>query len=73
MISKKKMNNKKVVLREFYTNIPLNKWNEKKEDIAHIMDITIIGNIQYSKKNLIQFKSVIGRTPKESVDLYDDI
>ncbi len=37
------------------------------------MDITIIGNIQYSKKNLIQFKSVIGRTPKESVDLYDDI
>lgn len=51
----------------------LNKWNEKKEDIAHIMDITIIGNIQYSKKNLIQFKSVIGRTPKESVDLYDDI
>jgi len=73
LISKKKMNNKKVVLREFYTNIPLNKWNEKKEDIAHIMDITIIGNIQYSKKNLIQFKSVIGRTPKESVDLYDDI
>lgn len=73
LISKKKMNNKKVVLREFYTNIPLNKWNEKKEDIAHIMDITIIGNIQYSKKNLIQFKSVIGRTPKESVDIYDDI
>lgn len=30
------MNNKKVVLREFYTNIPLNKWNEKKEDIVII-------------------------------------
>ena len=52
LVSKKLLNNKKVILREFYTNIPLNKWNEKKEDISHVMNITIIGNIQYSKKNL---------------------
>lgn len=73
LVSKKLLNNKKVILREFYTNIPLNKWNEKKEDISHVMNITIIGNIQYSKKNLIQFKSVVGKTPKESCILYDDI
>lgn len=73
LVFKKLLNNKKVILREFYTNIPLNKWNEKKEDISHVMNITIIGNIQYSKKNLIQFKSVVGKTPKESCILYDDI
>ena len=65
-------NEKYEIYRDFKKKNP-KIFNEKKEDIAHIMDITIIGNIQYSKKNLIQFKSVIGRTPKESVDLYDDI
>lgn len=70
---KKTLNNKKVILREIYSNIPLNKWNDKKEDIEYVMNITIIGEIQYSKKNLIQFKSVLDCTPKESDLLYDDI
>ena len=68
---KKKSN--KVTVREFYSNIPLNRWNEKREEIAHVMNITIIGDIQYSKKNLIQFKAVFGKTPKENKVLYDDI
>lgn len=74
LTSKKYLNNnKKVTLLEFYSHIPLSRWIQKQDDISHIMNITIVGDIKYSKENLICFKSVSGRTPKESKALYDEI
>lgn len=66
-----------VTKREFYTAIPMEQWQKKKEAICDRMNIHLIGDISYGgrKKNKgyqIYFESAKGRKPKERGVLYDD-
>lgn len=66
-----------VTKREFYTTIPMQRWQEKKEAICDRMNIHIIGDVTYGGKhrnigNRIVFESAKGRKPKERGILYDD-
>lgn len=77
LIYKKKDRKSGVIKREFYTTIPMERWQEKKEAICDRMDIHLIGDITYGgrKKNKghqIYFESAKGRKTKERGTLYDD-
>lgn len=77
LISKKKDRKSGVIKREFYTTIPMDRWQEKKEAICDRLDVHLIGDISYggrkkNKGNHIYFESAKGRNPKERGVLYDD-
>ena len=74
LIFKKKIKGKKVTVREFYTTIPMERWQQKKKAISDIMNIHLIGEIEYSNHNgnKIIMKSVKGRKATERGILYDD-
>ena len=77
LISKKKDRKSGVIKREFYTTIPMERWQEKKEAICDRLDVHLIGDITYGgrkkdKGNHIYFESAKGRNPKERGVLYDD-
>lgn len=76
LISKKKLKKKNVVIREFYTTIPMKQWQEKKETIADIFNVSIVGEIEYGGKyngNRIRLKTVHGRKIIKKDVLYDDM
>ena len=77
LISKKKDRKSGVIKREFYSTIPMERWQEKKEEICDRLDVHLIGDITYggrkkNKGNHIYFESAKGRNPKERGVLYDD-
>lgn len=77
LVSKKKDRKSGVIKREFYTTIPMERWQEKKEAICDRLDVHLIGDITYggkrkNKGNHIYFESAKGRKPKERGVLYDD-
>lgn len=77
LIYKKKDRKSGVTKREFYTTIPMERWQEKKEAICDRLDVHLIGDITYggrkkNKGNHIYFESAKGRNPKERGVLYDD-
>lgn len=77
LISKKKDRKSGVIKREFYTTIPMERWQEKKEAICDRLDVHLIGDITYggrkkNKGNHIYFESAKGRNPEERGVLYDD-
>lgn len=77
LISKKRDRKSGVMKREFYTTIPMERWQEKKEAICDRLDVHLIGDITYggrkkNKGNHIYFESAKGRNPKERGVLYDD-
>lgn len=77
LIFKKKDRKSGVIKREFYTTIPMERWQEKKEAICDRLDVHLIGDISYggmkkNKGNHIYFESAKGRNPKERGVLYDD-
>lgn len=78
ILMKKKRDRKSgVIKREFYTTIPMERWQQKKEAICDRMDIHLIGDITYggrkkNKGNQIYFESATGRKTKERGALYDD-
>lgn len=77
LIYKKRDRKSGVIIRVFYTTIPMERWLEKKEAICDRMDIHLIGDITYGgrKKNKghqIYFESAKSRNPKERGVLYDD-
>lgn len=66
-----------VTKREFYSAIPMERWQEKKESICDRMDIHIIGDITYGGRhrnigNRIIIESAKGRKSKDRGVLYDD-
>ena len=76
LISKKKIKTKNVIVREFYTTIPMERWQEKREDIADIFNVSIIGEIEYGGKydgNKIRLRTVRGRKIIKKDVLYDDM
>lgn len=77
LISKKKDRKSGVIKREFYTTIPMERWQEKKEAICDRLDVHLIGDITYggrkkNKGNHMYFESAKGRNPEERGVLYDD-
>lgn len=77
LIFKKKDRKSGVIKREFYTTIPMERWQEKKDAICDRLDVHLIGDITYggkhkNKGNRIYFESAKGRHPKERGVLYDD-
>ncbi len=77
LIYKKKDRKSGVTKREFYTTIPMERWQEKKEAICDRMNIYLVGDITYggkkkNKGNHVYFESAKGRKPKERGKLYDD-
>jgi hypothetical protein len=77
LIFKKKDRKSGVIKREFYTTIPMERWQEKKEAICDRLDVHLIGDITYggmkkNKGNHIYFESAKGRNPMERGVLYDD-
>lgn len=63
--------------RDFYTTIPRAVWNENKEAICDVLNIHLIGKINYggrnyNKGNHIAFTSAKGRIVKDRGDIYDD-
>ena len=78
LMYKKKDRKSGVISREFYTTIPMERWQEKREAICDRMNIHIIGDITYGgkKKNKghrIYFEAATGRKQTERGVLYDDI
>lgn len=78
LIFKKKDRKSGVIKREFYTTIPMERWQEKKESICDRLDVHLIGDITYGgrKKNKgshIYFETARGRKPKDRGVIYDDI
>lgn len=70
LISKRKLKNKNIILREFYSTISMNEWEKKRETISDVMNIHFIGKIDYGGKsngNIIQFKSAKGEKQKIEV------
>lgn len=66
-----------VTKREFYSAIPMERWQEKKESICDRMDIHIIGDITYGGRhrnigNRIIIESAKGRKSKDRGVLYDE-
>lgn len=74
LIYKKKIKGKQVIVREFYTIIPMERWKQNKEAISDIMNIHIVGELEYSNHNgnKIIIKSAKGRETSERGTLYDD-
>lgn len=77
LIYKKKDRKSGVIKREFYSTIPMERWQEKKDAICDRLDVHLIGDISYggrkkNKGNHIYFESAKGRNPKERGVLYDD-
>lgn len=74
LIYKKKIKGRNVTVREFYTTIPKERWQDRKEAICDILNIHIIGDIEYSNNNghKIVIKSAKGRKLSERGVRYDD-
>lgn len=77
LIHKKTDKKNGVTKREFYTTIPMERWQEKKEALCDRLNIHLIGDISYGGKNRnkgnhIYFESAKGRKAKERGEIYDD-
>ncbi len=77
LIYKKHIKKKGVIVREFYTTIPMEKWIDKKEAIADVMNIHFLTDFEYGGKtnnngNKIILKSAKGRKNKDRGILYDE-
>lgn len=75
LVHKKRVKKKEVIVREFYSTIPMDKWLERKEAIADVMNVHFIGDIEYGGKangNRIMIKTAKGRKAIERGMLYDD-
>ena len=72
----KKLKRKNVVVREFYTTMPMERWRDKREAIEDIFNVSIVGEIEYGGKydgNKIRLSTVHGRKIIRKDVLYDDV
>lgn len=64
-----------VTVREFYSKIPMSRWQEQKEVISDVFNLHFIADIEYGGKsngNRILIKTAKGRKAKDRGILYDD-
>lgn len=57
LIFKKKDRKSGVIKREFYTTIPMERWQEKKDAICDRLDVHLIGDITYNAVILPKFSN----------------
>lgn len=75
LISKKKIKGTDVIVREFFTYIPYNKWLEYKDAIADVMNVHFVEEIQYGGNhdgNRIVLKTAKGRKAIQRDVMYDE-
>lgn len=78
LMKKKQDKETGVTVREFYSNIPLKRWVDSKDEIADSMDIHFVRpDIEYGGKNKNNGKRIVlytakGRKPTEREVLYDE-
>ena len=72
LISKKQGKNKNIVIRTFYTYIPLHIWQEQQQYIEDIFNVRII-SIEYGKRaNTIVLTTAKGRKSNIEDKIYDE-
>lgn len=75
LMSKKKLKGTSVMKSEYYSDIPLHKWEEKKNAIADAMNIRFLEEIQYggraNGKRIVLYTS-FGRKAESREKLYDE-
>lgn len=62
-------------MREFYSSIPMNRWIEKQDDFADLMNVHFVEKIKYGGKSngkRIVIYTASGRKPSVQGELYDD-
>lgn len=78
LISRKKIKGTNVTIREFFSNIPLKTWVDRKEELADQMNVRFVEPcIEYGGKrsdngNRIRLYTAPGRKRPERGNLYDD-
>jgi len=77
LVRKNKIKKKGIIIREYYTTIPMAEWQERKESIADVMNVSFAGDITYGGKgnrngNFIVMNTVKGRKRADRGVLYDD-
>lgn len=75
LMSKKKLKRTNVIRREYYSDIPLYVWEERKNSIADAMNIRFVEEIQYGGKangKRIVIYTSSGRKAENREKLYDE-
>lgn len=75
LMSKKKLKGTSVIKREYYSDIPLYVWEEKKNAIADAMSIRFVEEIQYGGRangKRIVLYTTSGRKAESREKLYDE-
>jgi len=75
LMNKKRIKGSNVIMREFYSNIPMKTWIEKQEDIADAMNCHFVEKLRYGGKadgKRIVMVTVKGRKRAQRGKLYDD-
>lgn len=75
LMNKKTLKGSNVVMREFYSDIPMQTWISRQEDIADSMNLHFVEKLRYGGKS--NGKRIVMYTAKEREitargDLYDD-
>lgn len=75
LMNKKKIKGTAVIMREFYSYIPIETWKERRKEIAHSMEVYFVGEIQYAseknRKRIVMYTSPGSEPPKRG-GLYDE-
>lgn len=75
LMSKKKLKGTSAIKREYYSDIPLYVWEEKKNAIADAMNIRFVEEIQYGGRangKRIVIYTISGRKAESKGKLYDE-
>lgn len=75
LMSKKKQKGTSVVKREYYSDIPLHKWEEKKKAVADALNIRLVEEINYGGRangKRIVIYTTSGRKAESREKLYDE-
>lgn len=75
LINKKRIKDTDVLLREFYSNIPLRIWNRRTEELSDSLNVHFVEEIQYGGKSdgkRIVIRTAPSRELPQRITLYDD-
>lgn len=75
LMNKKRVKGSSVMMREFYSNIPMQTWLERQEDIADAMNVHFVEGLCYGGKSngkRIVMYTIRGRKAASRGDLYDE-
>lgn len=75
LMDKKRVKESKIIMREFYSNIPMEIWIERRKELEHAMECRIVGEPYYGGKSnrkriVICTTQGIEKIPRG--DLYDE-